>query len=37
MLKHRTILKFIGLTLLAYLGLYGFYLLMSVGIPDKTI
>ena len=34
--KHSRLLTFGILALLVYVGLYGFYLLTSVGIPDKT-
>ena len=36
-MNFRSLLKWIFLTLLIYLILYGFYLVTSVGIPDKTI
>ena len=37
MTKHRHVLSFILLSLVIYIFLYGFYLLLSNGIPDKTI
>ena len=36
-MKFRSLLKFSFLTLLIHLILYGFYLITSVGIPDKTV
>lgn len=35
--KFRSLLPALGLVLVIYIFLYGFYLSMSVGIPDKTI
>ena len=35
--KFRSFLPALGLALVIYIFLYGFYLSMSVGIPDKTI
>lgn len=35
--KIRSFLPALGLALVIYIFLYGFYLSMSVGIPDKTI
>jgi heptose-I-phosphate ethanolaminephosphotransferase len=37
MKKHQHLLYFAICALVVYAFLYGFYLLMSVGIPDKTI
>lgn len=35
--KFRSFLPALGLAMVIYIFLYGFYLSMSVGIPDKTI
>lgn len=35
--KFRSFLPALGLALVIYIFMYGFYLSMSVGIPDKTI
>lgn len=37
MKKRRKIILFIITTVIVYICLYGFYMLMSIGIPDKTI
>ena len=37
MKKHRHLLLFLLTTIVIYACMYGFYMLMSVGIPDKTI